>query len=82
LFVGLDANYSADIERQAVFPHSRVSRGWRAIPARYGVRHPFLLPRIKALVGGDGGGEGVHVVEKCRSAFCDAVRDRNHSHHW
>lgn len=51
LFVGLDANYSSDIEQSTVFPalrayHEDGPAFWR----RYGVHHPFLLPDYK----GDG----------------------------
>ncbi|HMO47242.1 MAG TPA: hypothetical protein PKB14_14570 [Rubrivivax sp.] len=45
LFVGLDANYDADIERTRFFArvreyHEDGPRFWRT----YGVHHPFLLP--------------------------------------
>ncbi len=45
LFVGLDANYSADIEQSPIFPrlleyHEDGPAFWR----RHGVHHPFLLP--------------------------------------
>jgi hypothetical protein len=45
LFVGLDANYSPDIDRHVIFPeimayHSDGVSFWR----RHGVHHPFLLP--------------------------------------
>jgi hypothetical protein len=45
LFVGLDANYSREIEKSAVFPriveyHEDGAAFWR----RNGVHHPFLLP--------------------------------------
>lgn len=45
LFVGLDANYAADIEQSAIFPsllryHEDGPAFWR----ESGVHHPFLLP--------------------------------------
>jgi hypothetical protein len=45
LFVGLDANYAADIERSPIFPrlleyHEDGPTFWR----QSGVHHPFLLP--------------------------------------
>ncbi len=45
LFVGLDANYDADIESQSIFPlvceyHDDGVAFWR----KQGVHHPFLLP--------------------------------------
>lgn len=45
LFVGLDANYAADIERSPIFPallayHEDGPAFW----CKYGVHHPFLLP--------------------------------------
>ena len=45
LFVGLDANYDADIERLAIFPkiveyHKDAVSFWE----KHGVHHPFLLP--------------------------------------
>ena len=51
LFVGLDANYSATIEHQPIFPkiceyHSDGAAFWR----KHRVHHPFLLPEYK----GDG----------------------------
>lgn len=51
LFVGLDANYAADIEQSPNFPdivayHDDGPGFWR----RTGVHHPFLLPQYK----GDG----------------------------
>lgn len=46
LFVGLDANYAADIEGSPIFPsllryHEDGPAFWR----EHGVHHPFLLPR-------------------------------------
>ena len=51
LFVGLDANYAADVENSPIFPallkyHEDGPRFWRST----GVHHPFLLPQYK----GDG----------------------------
>jgi hypothetical protein len=51
LFVGLDANYDAEIERKPIFSkvceyHEDGVAFWR----RYGVHHPFLLPQYS----GDG----------------------------
>ncbi|MGQ0798666.1 MAG: hypothetical protein ACT4NL_00940 [Pseudomarimonas sp.] len=51
LFVGLDANYAADIESSATFPellayHEDGPSFWR----KHGVHHPFLLPNYS----GDG----------------------------
>ena len=51
LFVGLDANYAADVERSPIFPsllayHDDGPAFWR----RTGVHHPFLL----SLYSGDG----------------------------
>lgn len=51
LFVGLDANYAADIERSPIFPdllayHEDGPGFWR----NNGVHHPFLLPQY----AGDG----------------------------
>jgi len=51
IFLGLDANYSADIEQQTIFPqlleyHRDGASFWR----KYGVHHPFLLPSYR----GDG----------------------------
>lgn len=51
LFVGLDANYAADVEGSPIFPsllkyHEDGPRFWRST----GVHHPFLLPQYK----GDG----------------------------
>lgn len=51
LFVGLDANYNADIERSAIFPkiveyHQDAVSFWQ----KHGVHHPFLLPGYR----GDG----------------------------
>ncbi|MFN7782142.1 MAG: hypothetical protein ACK5PG_05340 [Lysobacterales bacterium] len=51
LFVGLDANYAADIESSPIFPalldyHCDGAAFWR----RHGVHHPFLLPQYR----GDG----------------------------
>lgn len=51
LFVGLDANYSSDIEQSTIFPkileyHKDGPDFWR----RHGVHHPFLLPQYN----GDG----------------------------
>lgn len=48
LFIGLDANYDADIESQAVFSkileyHEDGKSFWR----RHGVHHPFLLPEYR-----------------------------------
>lgn len=45
VFVGLDANYSPDIERSAIFPQllDYLSNGV-AFWQRTGVHHPFLLP--------------------------------------
>jgi hypothetical protein len=45
LFVGLDANYSPDIERSAIFPQllEYLSDGV-AFWQKTGVQHPFLLP--------------------------------------
>jgi hypothetical protein len=45
LFIGLDANYDPNIERNPIFPrlleyHEDAVGFWR----RYGVHHPFLLP--------------------------------------
>lgn len=45
LFIGLDANYAADIEASPIFPkllkyHDDGVSFWR----KYGVHHPFLLP--------------------------------------
>ena len=51
LFVGLDANYAADVESSPIFP--RVIEYHRDGPAFWrnsGVHHPFLLPEYK----GDG----------------------------
>lgn len=51
LFVGLDANYSSDIEQSTVFPALRAyHEDGPAVWRRYGVHHPFLLPDYK----GDG----------------------------
>lgn len=51
LFIGLDANYAADIESSSIFPalldyHRDGTAFWR----RHGVHHPFLLPEYR----GDG----------------------------
>ncbi|MEJ5990489.1 hypothetical protein WG902_10860 [Ramlibacter sp. PS3R-8] len=51
LFVGLDANYDANVERSPTFAsileyHADGAAFWR----RYGVHHPFLLPEYR----GDG----------------------------
>jgi hypothetical protein len=51
LFVGLDANYAADVEASPIFPsllkyHENGPEFWRST----GVHHPFLLPQYK----GDG----------------------------
>ncbi|CAN7461849.1 hypothetical protein LJR130_003039 [Variovorax sp. LjRoot130] len=51
LFVGLDANYAADVEQSAIFPalrsyHEDGPTFWR----KHGVHHPFLLPEYR----GDG----------------------------
>lgn len=51
LFIGLDANYAADIESNSIFPalldyHRDGAAFWR----RHGVHHPFLLPQYR----GDG----------------------------
>ena len=51
LFIGLDANYSPQVESSTIFPdllryHEDGPRFWRAT----GVHHPFLLPQYK----GDG----------------------------
>jgi hypothetical protein len=51
LFIGLDANYDPNIERNPIFPHLLKYHDdgvgfWR----RHGVHHPFLLPGYK----GDG----------------------------
>ena len=51
LFVGLDANYAADVEQNLIFPsllkyHEDGPNFWRTA----GVHHPFLLPQYK----GDG----------------------------
>jgi hypothetical protein len=51
LFVGLDANYAADVEASPIFQsllqyHSDGPEFWR----RTGIHHPFLLPQYK----GDG----------------------------
>lgn len=51
MFVGLDANYKAEIECEPIFPRLREYHEdgvsfWR----RYGVHHPFLLPEYS----GDG----------------------------
>ncbi len=51
LFIGLDANYAADIEAGPIFPalldyHRDGAAFWR----RHGVHHPFLLPQYR----GDG----------------------------
>lgn len=51
LFIGLDANYGADVESSLIFPkllqyHEDGPAFWRAT----GVHHPFLLPQYK----GDG----------------------------
>jgi hypothetical protein len=51
LFVGLDANYAADVEASPIFPrlldyHEDGPEFWRST----GVHHPFLLPQYK----GDG----------------------------
>jgi hypothetical protein len=51
LFIGLDANYAADIETSPIFPalldyHRDGAAFWR----RHGVHHPFLLPQYR----GDG----------------------------
>ncbi len=51
VFIGLDANYSADIEASEVFAevleyHADGPVFWR----KYGVHHPFLLPKYR----GDG----------------------------
>ena len=51
LFVGLDANYAANIESQSIFPkvieyHEDGVAFW----LKYGVHHPFLLPKYS----GDG----------------------------
>lgn len=48
VFVGLDANYAADIDRQPVFPqiieyHSNGPQFWQ----EHGVHHPFLLPSYR-----------------------------------
>lgn len=48
VFVGLDANYASDIERQPVFPqiieyHSNGPKFW----LEHGVHHPFLLPSYR-----------------------------------
>ena len=51
LFVGLDANYSANIEQQPVFPKvCEYHRDGAAFWQKYKVHHPFLLPEYK----GDG----------------------------
>lgn len=51
LFIGLDANYHVDIEKQAIFPkvleyHEDGEKFWHV----YGVHHPFLLSEYQ----GDG----------------------------
>lgn len=51
LFVGLDANYAADVEQSTIFPalrsyHEDGPTFWR----KHGVHHPFLLPEYR----GDG----------------------------
>lgn len=51
LFIGLDANYAADVEQSLLFPrllqyHEDGPKFWRTA----GVHHPFLLPQYK----GDG----------------------------
>lgn len=51
LFIGLDANYDPNIERNPIFPrlleyHEDAVAFWH----RYGVHHPFLLPEYR----GDG----------------------------
>lgn len=53
LFIGLDANYSPDIESSPIFPqlceyHSDGVSFWK----KYGVHHPFLLPEYS--------GDGLH----------------------
>lgn len=51
LFMGLDANYAADVEASPIFPslleyHTDGPEFWRSM----GIHHPFLLPQYK----GDG----------------------------
>jgi len=51
LFVGLDANYAADVDQSAILPalrsyHEEGPTFWR----KHGVHHPFLLPEYR----GDG----------------------------
>lgn len=53
LFVGLDANYAADIEDRDIFPylleyHRDGVQFWR----KYGVHHPFLLPEYRGKTDG------------------------------
>ncbi len=51
LFIGLDANYAADIEASAIFPAALdYHRDGAAFWLRHGVHHPFLLPQYR----GDG----------------------------
>jgi len=52
IFIGLDANYSADVDENAVYPRllEYLSDG-EAFWKRFGVHHPFLLPEYRK---GDG----------------------------
>ena len=60
LFIGLDANYSENIESEVIFPkikeyHEDGELFWK----RYGVHHPFLLPEYF------GGGRFYHKSFSC-----------------
>lgn len=57
LFVGLDANYAADIEEKLVYPYLlRYHEDGPAFWREFGVHHPFLL------AGYSGGGRRYHLT--------------------